>query len=632
VAWAERQAVWYQMRHDGIRRRNKPWPWAADLHYALVDEKIDKLVPFYKQQWFSTERFVDFVSKDLMQQDAATKCAYWYDYKVKQCSNLEDELDIMINYMLAYGHGLLKVTWDTENKCLQYDAIDPLYLIVPSEVCYLQDADRVVHVKHLSKWKYLHGGYGYNVDPDFVKRIAGNRASKEEGSKKDRERRTEGINTTSDPYTIILWEVYERQKDGNYLIHTVSPLCPDEDVKKPYALQYKNGEYGEPELPIVHFWFDRTEKGYYSVRGVSEILSAHESSMNRMWNEKHDCMTLYNRPMLAATKDFPNMANIKCVPGSILPFAVQPIQMGAPPISFDQEMANTRLVAEQRIAIPDFTMGSRVQGAQQGSTPRSATEIHAVMGQQGSVVDARARSHRKQASRLHRQGWQLLVQYDKDLSFVKDGMYYQVDPKVKDEIVSIRPNGSSDSWNLQLRMTKCLQRFQLYKGDPFINQSELRKTCLELDEPGLVARLYQDPNQQQQDQAQKQMEEMPPLELGFPISTDPTDDDQAHIGVILQFLVRNAQIQKPPLDPAGPTMISQHLNSHMQQLRARDPKVFGQMNNMLLHITSKLNPQSVRGPNQPPDENVAMGGPQLQQPMNGQPGAGGGPPEMAGVQ
>jgi hypothetical protein len=38
------------MRHDGIRRRNKPWPWAADLHYALADEKIDKLKPFYKQQ------------------------------------------------------------------------------------------------------------------------------------------------------------------------------------------------------------------------------------------------------------------------------------------------------------------------------------------------------------------------------------------------------------------------------------------------------------------------------------------------------------------------------------------------------------------------------------------------------
>ena len=94
----------------------------------------------------------------------------------------------------------------------------------------------------------------------------------------------------------------------------------------------------------------------------------------------------------------------------------------------------------------------------------------------------------------------MLIQYDKDLSFVKDGIYQSIDKSVRDEIISIKPNGSSDSWNLQLRMTKCIARYQLYKGDPYIKQGDLRKICLELDEPGLVARLYQDPEEQQQDQ------------------------------------------------------------------------------------------------------------------------------------
>ena len=129
--------------------------------------------------------------------------------------------------MLTYGHGLMKVTWDTECKCLQYDAIDPLYLIVPSEVCYLQDADRVVHVKHLSKWKYIHGGYGYNTDNGLRQAGSPEPHANKRGARRDQERRTEGINTTTDPYTIILWEVYERQSDGNYLIHTISPhSCP----------------------------------------------------------------------------------------------------------------------------------------------------------------------------------------------------------------------------------------------------------------------------------------------------------------------------------------------------------------------------------------------------------------------
>ena len=84
--------------------------------------------------------------------------------------------------------------------------------------------------------------------------------------------------------------------------------------------------------------------------------------MNRMWNEKHDCMTLFNRPMLSADKDFPNVSNIKCRPGQILPFSVRPIVMGSPPISFDDEMENCRIVAEQRIAVPDFSLGSRAMG------------------------------------------------------------------------------------------------------------------------------------------------------------------------------------------------------------------------------------------------------------------------------
>jgi FMN phosphatase YigB (HAD superfamily) len=47
--WEQRQATWYQMRHDGLRRRNKPWPNAADMHYPLADGIIEKLKPLAKE-------------------------------------------------------------------------------------------------------------------------------------------------------------------------------------------------------------------------------------------------------------------------------------------------------------------------------------------------------------------------------------------------------------------------------------------------------------------------------------------------------------------------------------------------------------------------------------------------------
>ena len=45
--WEVRQGLWYQMRNDGLRRRGKPWPNAADAHFPLIDATINKLKPSF---------------------------------------------------------------------------------------------------------------------------------------------------------------------------------------------------------------------------------------------------------------------------------------------------------------------------------------------------------------------------------------------------------------------------------------------------------------------------------------------------------------------------------------------------------------------------------------------------------
>ncbi len=39
--WELRQTRWYELRHHGLRRTNKPWPKAADLHWPLIDTAIE---------------------------------------------------------------------------------------------------------------------------------------------------------------------------------------------------------------------------------------------------------------------------------------------------------------------------------------------------------------------------------------------------------------------------------------------------------------------------------------------------------------------------------------------------------------------------------------------------------------
>ncbi len=59
--WELRQTRWYELRHNGLRRVNKPWPKAADLHWPLIDTAIEKLKPLFLQQALGMDVVASFV-------------------------------------------------------------------------------------------------------------------------------------------------------------------------------------------------------------------------------------------------------------------------------------------------------------------------------------------------------------------------------------------------------------------------------------------------------------------------------------------------------------------------------------------------------------------------------------------
>jgi len=467
----------------------------------------------------------------LSQLSASTTTAEgWFDYKVRERTNLTDAGLSWIDYALMSGRGVMKVTWNTQKKQVEYAAIDPIYLIVPGHTKDLQDADRVVHVMPMSAAAFKRSG-AYKSDKETIEKLKGREedisipASTYESSAKVVR---EGITKDSKGEHIIVWEVYERQDDNSWKVSTYSPACPEIDLRDQMTLPYDHGM-----VPFVDFAYEIKDTGWYSPRGLAEILAPFEAALCHTWNQKHDSMQLFNKPVFRAERDMPNSMNLRMGPGQILPNGLVPVTMPQPPISFDQEMTSVRTIAEQRVANPDYGMGQVMDTTNR----RTATEIQAIGAQSQQAGDLRARLFRMALAKLYKMTWGLLLQYDKeDLIFRFQDAALQVDVVALHEKYHIEPKGGVNEVNKQMLLQKAIQRKQIFANSAWINQPELDKSILELDDPSLIKRVFQDPQLKSQDEAADETKNIPSLLLGSTLPVNKGDNYPVRIGVIMQFI------------------------------------------------------------------------------------------------
>jgi hypothetical protein len=221
---------------------------------------------------------------------------------------------------------------------------------------------------------------------------------------------------------------------------------------------------------------------------------------------------------------------------------------------------------------------------------RTATETQYIATITNMVLDARSQTWRRSLSKLYRLSWEILKEKDTDPAYLRTSEFAELPSGVKEKVRSLRPSGSAGQWNRTARLQSAIRRKMMFAGSPFIRQDELDKMCLELDEAGLVERLYQDPGIEQQQQASEQMKEIPALVDGLPVGVNEADDPFVHATVILQYLTNGAQ-QGKQLPPPAQQAITAHLNAHVQKGRAINPQ---QMNKMLAdfqRINDQINEQ-----------------------------------------
>lgn len=560
--WELRQTRWYELRHHGLRRQNKPWNKAADLHWPLIDTAIEKLKPLFLQQALGMDVVASFIPMR-QQLNAYTKVAEdWFNYKIREKTNFVEEVLSWVDYTLMSGRGVMKCIWNPGDKRVEFDAIDPLFFIVPPYTTDLQDADWAVHVMPMSvgAYKRMAEQMGWKADSKTISKIRGNPQDFDNipgtATEKNAKQLREGITYTNDYDGVIIWEVYRKRDDGVWEVYLYSPAAVDIDLRDPMELAYDHGK-----LPFVDFPYEIKDKGWFSPRGVCEILAPFELSMTSMWNHKHDAMTLYNRPLFRAERELPNSINLRFQPGQILPYGVAPVQMPQPPVSFDQELNQTRAVAENRIGSPDYAMSSAMSG---GGDRRTATEIQSINAQSMQSGDLRARLFRMALGKLYKQAWGLYVQYDsKSLRyrFAEDSL--EADPVALHDQYELEPKGGMDMVSRQVMVQQAINRKQLFMNSPWVDQVELDKSIMELDDPSLVKRLLRDPGQKAQDELEDETKTIPTLLVGIPVPAKPGQNFAGRIGVLMQYL-NGAMQQGQQLSPAAQNAFMVRLDSLLQ--------------------------------------------------------------------
>ena len=562
--WENRQRLFYQARYFGVRRKMKPWPSAADLHVQLIDSAIEKLKPSFVNSAIGNDILSSFVPMRQQLTPLTVSAERWFDYKMREQSNFQKEIVSVIDNLLLYGRGVSKVLWNEDKKQISFEAIDPFHLVVPAYSKSMADADFIVHIILVSVDSYKSNPL-YKQDKDFVTKISGkvNQSVGLRSEIQDEIYRREGITQESGNDTIILWELYT-PSDKGWKVQTYSPLEVETDVRKPFYLPY---EHGEP--PFVDFPYEVTGGGWYSPRGVAEILLPGENLLNKLKNSLSDYVELANRPVFEAQNPISlNTANLKMQPGQILPQGLKPVQFSQPPFDFQKLMLEERMLAEQRMGSPDFGAGSQFQV----SDRKTATEIQAMQGQAAASGDLRNRIFRMSLSHLFRQCWSLYVQYaSQDLMYRYAEETGQMIPEGIHSEYAIEPKGGLDFINRQFALQKSVARMQMFQNNPFVNQGELVKSVLEQDDPSLVRRLFQDPNAASGDQAEDQATEIATmLATGFPVAIKPSDDHKAHISVLFAFN-QAAQQRQQQVDQSAMQVLMAHLQQHLQALEQVDP-------------------------------------------------------------
>lgn len=573
-SWERKQEGFVKVRFGGIHRTRKPYPGAPDMHYPLADSTIDKLKPLFIQQLYAQDTLAQFVATKQQDPSKSTGAAEYFDYKMKQCSNFEEEMFSGIDQFNEAGFITVKVY--TRNKKLCFSSIDNMHAIVPDHTEDIQAADWFVHVIPMSPAQYKRNPNYLDKSDSFINSIKGKGSGVQGGggetAKDQLLKLREGI-AYGQKNQIIIWEVWRKKDESEnapWVVDTISPVLGHEKlVRNTFENPFKHGK-----LPFFRVRSEITKKGWYTPRGVPELLAPLQMGLKKLWDGSlqyvdFNCLPTYKN---TGSTPLPNANNYRATPGGILPPGVDGATNPSAPIDFQVQMGTMRAVAEDRISIPDLGAPMHYSGAPDQKGNVTARQISEEVNQSNQGNDMRARVFRLDLAAGFKLAWLTLIEIDQeDVNYLLGSDLKQVDPSSLHAEYTITPNGSADSWNKPQQWAKAMTRYQAFRGDPYTNQAEIRKAVWELDGTGAVKRFFQDPGEELKDQEEQQAQEIAIILLGYIPRVSAADDDKAHLKSIDEFVQRRRAANEPFTGEVARILLA-HGAEHMQALaQKKDP-------------------------------------------------------------
>lgn len=585
--WEDKLARMHLQRH-GLDRNtvnNVPWPRASNIRFMLSDMFIERKKPLYFRIIFNSENIFQF--KALIQENVpfAVGCAHYYDFVCKQKTDLEEELLFCIDCLLQWGETYVKITWDDEKEVPCFQQIDPLFIIAPSTATSLRYADRFTHVIQLSK-QQIKEKYAY-LGKEKLKQLMiriddPTSRNHDQSNQEQNEYDREGVSRSGNGKP-VLWEVHYHDAEGKKRLRTVAPdyLTFDFEDDRLYDDAYND------DWMVVQIRRELTNKNLHSSRGICEVVSEFEYSLTSMWRSKHNAMTLYNAPIFHTAGGPPGSTNNESlIPGAIMPFKLERVDMGSPPISWDIEMENTQKYAEGRMAIFD------TQIAEASGNNRTAKEVSAIENQQGLSLDLETGIWKRGIKKVGAIGWRLICAHrPKSLMYYINNDMQELSPDAINSDYQLSVSGSAENINKEWMLQKAMQNFEIAKGNPFVNLGEVTKHYFEVGSPGSVQRFYTNPQEQQYKNSRKAFSDISLMMDGFTIVPESTDDHFVCAKVAHDFVQQRAAMSAAQQQAGLPvtlgltgqqsSLINNYLNLQREALQKTNKKQYEELNKML---------------------------------------------------
>lgn len=345
-------------------------------------------------------------------------------------------------------------------------------------------------------------------------------------------------------------------------VNSENPDLPLRFIPYPYVDQY-----GRPDCwPFFKVEFEIVNERFHASRGVPQMLDSLQTEVTNNHNAKQNHMTIATSLSIKAKKN--SGISTQWIPGQPLWVTrmddVDVMDIGSKDISFDNEEKTLTGWADSYMGLMEnpLTNGPTQEG-------RTEKEIEKISDIQDDVAYGDVVVFQIGMNKGYNMMWNRWMQYGPENIMIQkaDGSMQKVEKEELRRRFRLTPTGNLGNSSIAKRKKDALLRLQLYSQNQFVNQHELVKQALILDDERVAEALLLTPQEAQQSQIERQIQEIHMIGMGYTSVPKLSDDDASHISTIDDFVKDPKKMRTFP-----PDRLPDLLNHRQSHLLSQDRK------------------------------------------------------------